>query len=1308
MEKAKGEAVDDIISKESIVESNRYASINAQNPWPGLDFFTEDAAAFFNGRERESLLLLNRILDAPLTVLFGKSGLGKTSLLQAGLFPKLRKHKIQPIYVRLNFAKNAPPPVAQIAQRFKAELSRSNIEAPPFQPNETLWEYLHRRELELWRYDNWQITPILIIDQFEEVFTLTRYQDRDAVKDLINFLADLIENRVPADLDRQLESDAFNYKRFDFRSHRLKILLSFREDFLAQFETWKSAIPSLMQNRVRLEPMTYQQAIDAIYKTASESKLVSREVAEKIVHLVEQSTTEIDMSNDRSSGDALVRYATIEPTMLSLICHGLNEARKQKNRAEIDDVLLREERSQPKAIVEEFYNNVLKDLPDSENIKKFIEDELVTSHGYRKRCSKDDAINHGIREEHLRQLENKRLLHHIASDQVSWYELAHDLLTSVVVRSRDTRLAEQERKQNEQKIIEREQKKLLELRAKSADRFRILSVLLFLVVIVAIYQTINAVDATRTAENQRDEISKQKDIAEKQKDFAEKQKAYAEQQKVLAEQASDIAKEKEQEAIKAKKAAEDANKAVVKKNHQLQITLDKVNKLNTKIQKQIEEIKKERQKNKELDTLAKDNQTKADSASKLAAKKNALAQSKELALRADSVFATQPEVAYRVAEMSIDKNPSFLAKRIVWDFYSLPRYRLSDSLPLRNVDGMVMSPQATLFATLDRSSQINLWNASNGKLVQRLIGHKQRVTSVEFSKDGSKLLSASVDGSAKLWDVDSAKELKTIAGNGQRLVSAAMSPDEQQILTLSVGNPKNRINLWDANTARPIFSWEADIEPIAADFSGDGAKIYVAYINNKIDVFDALTHRFIKYYQIHDYSINTMVFSRDGNYFVTTSRNDNLPRLWSLHDLKVAALLRGHTDFVTAAAISPDSKYVVTSSRDNSLRVWEIPSGRELIKTSGSTKWFGAAAIGPNADIMLSVASNDAVQIRQKLNDMAQRVFIGPREKEKYVNSASFSFDDRQIVSASDDGALRIWRSDSQSSPRLIRDSGKQFTSAVFSPDNKIIASADKDGGVKLWDSDSGKSIAELKGHREAVNSLEFSSDGQRLLSASSDGRALLWNVDSKKIFNQLPSGLDRVFVAKYASDGQHIFTIAQDQAAKTTQIMQWDKNGENATDVTPELAAKIVNPGAFSLAGNQAIVGLSNNTAQIWNIDSKKVVATLVGHSNWIVATAFSRDAKVVATASQDNTVMLWDVQSGQRLATLTGHSDAVTSVSFSKDSRYVLSSSIDQSVRLWPGNYQTLFSLINQQNARGDVPPLNAEQTKLYLGDIESPAPD
>ena len=101
--------------KSSALNVERSASVaDAENPWPGLASFTEEQSAFFHGRDEEIRALARLMERKPLTVLFGQSGLGKSSLLQAGVFPRLRAANFCPIYIRLDHAAGAPAPAEQV------------------------------------------------------------------------------------------------------------------------------------------------------------------------------------------------------------------------------------------------------------------------------------------------------------------------------------------------------------------------------------------------------------------------------------------------------------------------------------------------------------------------------------------------------------------------------------------------------------------------------------------------------------------------------------------------------------------------------------------------------------------------------------------------------------------------------------------------------------------------------------------------------------------------------------------------------------------------------------------------------------------------------------------------------------------------------------------------------------------------------------------------------------------------------------------------------------------------------------------
>jgi conflict system STAND superfamily ATPase len=414
--------------------------VDLENPWPGLDSFEEAASDFFHGREAEADELMRRVIESPVTVLFGKSGLGKTSLLKAGLSPRLRVRHFLPIYLRLAISPTAPALIEQVRDALRATLASEGIDASPMADGESLWAYLHRATLELWDTQNYQQTPVFVFDQFEELFTLGESLSA-AVQSFRVELGDLAENRIPRSLANSLDADEGAAGRLYLRAMPYKVVVSLREDFLPDLEGWRRVIPSLGRVRFRLLAMRRDQAMAAVYGTAPH--LLDEPLAARIVRFVaaEQSTADgQDSAASTLEGAEGISTGGIEPALLSLFCRGLNERRKQQKKARFDDDLLD---SAQQGIISDYYRSCIDGMPDT--VSQFIESELITEKGFRNSYAREDAVPGHVTQEQLDRLIGRRLLRleeHYGAQRV---ELTHDLLTRTVREHRDARRSEQER-----------------------------------------------------------------------------------------------------------------------------------------------------------------------------------------------------------------------------------------------------------------------------------------------------------------------------------------------------------------------------------------------------------------------------------------------------------------------------------------------------------------------------------------------------------------------------------------------------------------------------------------------------------------------------------------------------------------------------------------------------------------------------------------------------------------------------------------------------------------------------------------------
>ncbi|MFL6592592.1 MAG: hypothetical protein ACJ8GK_07800 [Luteimonas sp.] len=437
----------------SPADGDAAGTVDPQNPWLGLFSYSEATLAYFHGRDEETGELARRVQRKLLTVLFGQSGLGKTSLLRAGIVPRLRAEGYCPIYVRIDYAPDSPPPSEQIKQAiFRATEAAGHWSRPGSAiEGESLWEFLHHRGDLLRDAAGRPLIPLLIFDQFEEIFTLAQADDagRLRAKEFLEDLADLVENRPPVALEARIEDDDSTADDFDFARADYRVLIALREDYLAHLESVKGSMPSITQNRMRLARMNGTQALSAVVQPGG--RLVSREVAESIVRFV-------------AGGSELVN-AEVEPALLSLVCRELNTVRQAQGRNEISADLLAGSRD---TILSEFYERALADQP--EGVRRVIEDELLTDSGYRESLAEERLqkalVAAGAGPDSLARLVDRRLLRIEERLDMRRVELTHDVLAGVVLASRNLR--------QEREVRDATQRQLAEQREREAATHRAL------------------------------------------------------------------------------------------------------------------------------------------------------------------------------------------------------------------------------------------------------------------------------------------------------------------------------------------------------------------------------------------------------------------------------------------------------------------------------------------------------------------------------------------------------------------------------------------------------------------------------------------------------------------------------------------------------------------------------------------------------------------------------------------------------------------------------------------------------------------
>jgi hypothetical protein len=308
-------------------------------PWPGAAAYGTEDRAYFHGRKRETEELLRLIQRDVLTLVSGAAGVGKTSLIQAGLLPALAESSWLPIVPKFDWS--ATPPNSEAPDLNPAvpltlanPLSRTLIDtllataaersftssAP--QAGETLWEYFHRIGNRWWSARQRVVTPIVIIDGFESVFT-TAMENATAQRQSAEFLKELsqlVANRPPQRLATRLENGVVSETAYDFDPIPLRIVFVIRDEFASQLPRLLPLFPTLRRSELRVEPFSTSQARDVLVRGAIQASLMTDATLDAVV---------AQLASGRTSA------SQISPAKLSTMARALALARKERGTATI-------------------------------------------------------------------------------------------------------------------------------------------------------------------------------------------------------------------------------------------------------------------------------------------------------------------------------------------------------------------------------------------------------------------------------------------------------------------------------------------------------------------------------------------------------------------------------------------------------------------------------------------------------------------------------------------------------------------------------------------------------------------------------------------------------------------------------------------------------------------------------------------------------------------------------------------------------------------------------------------------------------
>ncbi len=480
------------------------------------------------------------------------------------------------------------------------------------------------------------------------------------------------------------------------------------------------------------------------------------------------------------------------------------------------------------------------------------------------------------------------------------------------------------------------------------------------------------------------------------------------------------------------------------------------------------------------------------------------------------------------------------------------------------VSSVSFSPDGQTIATASFDQTVKLWNL-DGQELRTLIGHDETVHSVRFSPDGQTLATASEDGTAKLWGLDG-QELRTLTGHNAPVLEVTFSPDGQTLATASFDQTAK---LWtiEGQELQTLTGHKDAV--FSVSFSSDGQTIATG--GGRLDRTAKLWNLDGQELQTltgHNNTVTSVRFRPDSKTLVTTSADETV-KVWGT-DGQHLQTLTGHNSWVWSVAFSPDGQTLATASADNTVKLWRL-NPQTILGHKGVVHDVSFSLDGQT----LATAGGDNTVKLWNVNAQYLRSLLGHTDE---VNAVSFSPVAPIIATASNDKTVKLWNLEGQALQTL---SGHEelIVDVSFSPDGRTLATASKDNTAILWSLD-GQALQTLTGHNDEVRAVSFSPDGQTLATAGYDGTAKLWNLQGEELAT-LTGHEGLVTDISFSPDGQTLATASYDGAAKL-----WNLEGQELN--TLRYDGRTLSAVSFSPDGQTIATASWDQTIKLWNLQGK------------------------------------------------------------------------------------------------------------------------
>lgn len=679
-----------------------------------------------------------------------------------------------------------------------------------------------------------------------------------------------------------------------------------------------------------------------------------------------------------------------------------------------------------------------------------------------------------------------------------------------------------------------------------------------------------------------------------------------------------------------------------------------------------------------------------------------LSQSRELAAASNSTLNVDPELSLLLALEGMDFSRTTEAENALHQALLASRVRRRFVGQGTIVERVAYSPDGSLIATAEREKrQASIWNARDGRLLHEVpIGQPEACClGLYFDEDSQKLaaVETAAEFSLGIWNVSTGEKFESISFpvSPGSVNFYALGPDWMQLALARVGGAAE---IWDVESSEMLFELPGHDGNVELEYSQDGSRL-VSYdqLGGLIIVWDPQTGELLHRFE-SGLSINDHVVSSDGRFAAFVDESGEEIHIFDFENITAGGqpefivIPAGHQSITFMLAFSPDSRYVASASRDGEAKVFDVESGQELLSLPHGSS-VRSLTFHPDSSQLLTGDFEGVSRIWDISSEgSAERLALSvPAE----IRSAEFSPDGKLLVTGSWDNAARIWNAETGDLLHTLEEHEGVVMDIAFRPDGQQLATASTDGTVHIWDVQTGRSLQTLSRHNRGdvggfftgVLGLNYSPDGTQLITAGADGTLRFWDPVSGDQIDLIASSLGLTNIL-FSPDGQYLAFASDGPNARATILDAETREQLLVIPIGPQIWSL-----AFSPDGRFLATAGGDTSVRLWALDydlkqADLLTATLESHATSVLTVDFSPDGRFLASATRSE-VRLWDTsgldpeKGGGRVPELLMLPGGLGS-KFSPDGQELVSGGIEGLLRFYQLEPEALINLANDRLTR------------------------